>query len=99
MADEKKQNPLRRFLGKVKNFTGQYGTFQKVLIDNPVPNNEDGSANQYYKGSLLWLDAATGKKYLVKQMAVMGVPAKAAENGFISSIAIDLDSEYHVQEL
>ena len=72
---------------------------QKVLIDNPNPANEDGSANQYYKGSLLWLDAETGKKYLVKQISVRGVPKNAQDKGFTSSISIDLDSAYEVQLL
>lgn len=99
MSEEKKQNPNRRYVGKVKNQKGQYGDFQKILVDNPNPANEDGSANQYYKGSLLWLDAATGKKYLVKQLSVRGAPKAAQEKGFTSSISIDLDSEYEVQEL
>ena len=98
MAD-KKQNPNRRYVGKVKKQQGQFGEFLKVLIDNPNPKNNDGSANQYYKGSLLWLDAETGKKYLVKQLSVRGVPEKSLQKGFTNSISIDLDSTYEVQEL
>lgn len=99
MSEEKKQNPNRRYVGKVKTQKGQYGDFQKVLVDNPNPNNEDGSENKYYKGSLIWLDAETGKKYLVKQLSVRGAPKAAQEKGFHSSISIDLDSTYEVQEL
>lgn len=99
MSDEKKQNPNRRYVGKVKSQKGQYGDFLKILVDNPNPANEDGSANQYYKGSLIWLDALTGKKFLVKQISVRGVPDSAREKGFLQSISIDLDSTYEVQEL
>lgn len=99
MSDEKKQNPSRRYVGKVKSQKGQYGDFLKIWVDNPNPNNEDGSGNKYYKGSLIWLDAETGKKYLVKQLSVRGVPESAAKSGFLQSISIDLDSTYEVQEL
>ncbi len=99
MSEEKKKNENRRYLGKVKSQKGQYGDFLKILVDNPNPNNEDGSANQYYKGSLIWLDATTGKKFLVKQISVRGVPEAAREKGFLQSITIDLDSSYEVQEL
>lgn len=99
MSDEKKQNPNRRYVGKVKSQKGQYGDFLKILVDNPNPANEDGSANQYYKGSLIWLDTLTGKKFLVKQISVRGVPDSAREKGFLQSISIDLDSTYEVQEL
>lgn len=99
MSEEKKQNPNRRFVGKVKNQKGQYGDFQKILIDNPTPANEDGSENKYYKGSLIWLDAETGKKFLVKQISLRGVPDSSRQKGFVSSISIDLDSTYEVQEL
>ncbi len=97
--NEKQQNLNRRFLGKVKTQTGKYGDFQKILIDNPTPANADGSENTYYKGSLIWLDSETGKKYLVKQISVRGAPEAARQKGFHNSISIDLDSEYEVTEL
>lgn len=96
---EKEINPNRRFIGKVKDQQGQFGKFQKVLIDNPSPTNQDGSANTYYKGNLIWLDAETGKKYLVKQIAIRGVSQAQLQKGFNSSLSIDLDSEYEVQDL
>lgn len=99
MSDEKKQNPNRRYVGKVRSQKGQYGDFLKILVDNPSPANEDGTANQYYKGSLIWLDAETGKKYLVKQLSVRGVPESARKSGFLQSISVDLDSSYEVEEL
>jgi hypothetical protein len=99
MSEDKKKNPNRRYVGKVKTQKGQYGDFQKILVDNPKPNKEDGSANEYYRGSLVWLDAATGKKYLVKQLSVRGAPESSRAKGFLSSISIDLDSSYEVEEL
>jgi hypothetical protein len=103
MSEEKK-NPLRRFLGKVRQQQGQYGAFLKLFIDNPTPTKLDKSTNtqvpdQYNKGVLLWLDNETGKKYLVKQLSVRGVSNDAAQKGFTNSVSIDLDNEYEVQEL
>lgn len=99
MSEEKKQNENRRYVAKVKQQTGANGNFLKILVDNPNPKNEDGSANQYYKGSLIWLDAATGKKYLIKTISVRGVAKAASDKGFLQSLSIDLDSTYEVQEL
>ena len=100
MSEEKKDaNPNRRYIGKVRTQKGQYGDFQKILVDNPLPNNEDGTPNQYHVGILLWLDQATGKKYLVKGFSVRGAPKGAQAKGFHNSISIDLDSAYEVQEL
>lgn len=99
MSEEKKKNESRRFLGKVKSQKGQFGDFLKILIDNPLPNKEDGTPDPYNKGCLIWLDSATGKKYLVKQISVRGVSDSAREKGFLQSISIDLDSSYEVQEI
>jgi hypothetical protein len=98
------QNPLRRFIGKVQSKAGQYGNYLKILIDNPSPVKFDKAANAtvqdpYNIGMLLWLDNATGKRYLIKQIRVLGVTQEAADNGFVHSIAIDLDNEYETQEL
>lgn len=103
MSEEKK-NPLRRFLGKVRQQQGQHGAFLKLLIDNPSPTKLDKSTNtlvedKYNKGVLLWCDNETGKKYLVKQMSVRGVSQEAQAKGFTNSVSIDLDSEYEVKEL
>lgn len=105
MSDEaREKNANRRFLGKVKQQTGQFGAFLKLLIDNPTPTKIDKATNTevedtYNKGVLIWCDNETGKKYLVKQMSVRGVSKEAAARGFTNSISIDLDSEYEVQEL
>jgi hypothetical protein len=99
MSEEKQKNENRRYVAKVKKNSGQYGDFLKILVDNPNPSNEDGSANPYYKGSLIWLDATTGKKYQVKSLSVRGVPEASAAKGFLQSISIDLDSSYEVVEL
>lgn len=98
MNEDKKQNPNRRFVGKVKSYQGNYGTYQKIHIDNPNSENADGSANKYHKGSLLWLDKETGKLFVVKQFSVKNVSESAKQNGFSNSIAIDLDSQYDVEE-
>lgn len=103
MSEEKK-NASRRFLGKVKKQEGQYGSYLKLYIDNPLPTKLDKSTNTrvedtYNKGLLLWLDNETGKKYVVKQMAVRGVSDEASKKGFTNSVSIDLDNEYEAEEL
>lgn len=103
MSDEAK-NANRRFLGKVKQQTGQYGAFLKLFIDNPKPTKLDKSTNQevedkYNKGVLIWCDNETGKKYLVKQLSVRGVSKEAQAKGFTNSVSIDLDNEYEVEEI
>lgn len=101
---EKTKNENRRYIGKVKQQTGAYGSFLKLLIDNPTPTRLDKSTNlqvedKYNKGVLIWCDNETGKKYLIKQMSVRGVPEDAAAKGFTNSISLDLDNEYEVEEL
>lgn len=103
MAEENK-NPLRRFLGKVRQMQGQHGAFLKLYIDNPTPTKLDKATNTqvpdtYNKGFLLWCDNETGKKYIIKQMSVRGVSNDAQQKGFTNSVSIDLDSEYEVQDL
>lgn len=99
-----KQNPNRRYLGKVRQQQGQHGAFLKLYIDNPLPTKTDKETGQqvpdtYNKGVLLWLDNETGKKYVVKQLSVRGVSNTAKQQGFTNSVSIDLDSEYEVKEL
>lgn len=100
----KNKNENRRYIGKVQESEGKFGKFLKVVIDNPTPTKLNKSTNEkeqdpYYKGSLLWLDQETGKKYLVKQISVRGVSEKAEKYGFTNSLSIDLDNEYETQEL
>lgn len=87
------QNPNKRYIGKVRNQNGKNGNFKKILVDNPDPNSE------YNKGSLLWLDKATGKTFLVKQFSVGGVSEQSLQKGFVESISIDLSSSYEVEDL
>lgn len=97
MSEQKEKNPFRRFIAKIKNVTGQYGTFQKIKLDNPSPKNADGTDNHYYQGTLLWLDAKTGQKFIVKQLTIRGIGEKSKSNGFVASVAIDLDNQYDVE--
>lgn len=98
MSDSKKRDD-RRFIAKVKQENGQYGSFQKVLIDNPDPTNRDGTPNKYNQGVLLWLDNKTGKKYQVKQMKVTNVDEASRARGFVLSLCIDLEDGYQVNKL
>ncbi len=94
---------LIRFIGRIKQriCKGQNGEFTayNVLMNNPYPANKDGTPNQYHEGLLLWCDAKTGQKFLVKQMELAGVSEKQAQNGFINSIKINLGDKYHVDNL
>lgn len=89
----------KRYIGKVKNIPDKKGgSFQKILLDNPKAEKEDGSQDPFYKGALLWLDKETGKTYQIKQMAI-GVPQNGMsesnqKNGFIANITIDLEDTY-----
>lgn len=99
------KNPNHRYIAKVKQSNhvnksnGEAFTKFSVLVDNPNPNNQDGTPNKYYSGTLLWIDAETGKKYIVKGMDLAGVHQSAQERGFINSVRLDLGSQYHVQEV
>jgi len=99
------QNPLVRFIGKVKKAfftnksTGQPFEKQTIMLDNPYSQNADGSQNTYYKGHLSWYDLATNTHYLVKQVELSNVGDAAAQNGFTNSLKIDLGDTYQVQKL
>lgn len=89
---EQNKKPNRRYIANVVTEQGQYGAFSKVLVNNVNPNNKDGTPNKYYRGNLLWVDAVTGKKFLVKQLKIYSANNK-------QSLYFDLDDEYNVQEL
>ena len=93
---EKKKNPDLRYIAKVKTVETKYGAMYKVDVENPYPTNKDGQPNQYYKGNLIWVDAQTGKQYVVKQATLKGVSDTAREKGYTNSICIDLGSDYDV---
>ena len=90
MSNEK---PNRRYLANIVTTQTQYGPFQKALMNNLQPTNQDGSPNNYFRGNLIWVDAITGKQYLVKQMQF-----QQHQNGK-SSLVLDIDSSYHVEEI
>jgi len=94
-----------RYIGKVQQKTFQKkdgsGSFDKytILLDNPLPANQDGTPNQYHKGVLLWCDAATGQTFQVKQIELAGVSDNDRNKGFINSLKIALNNAYHVIKL
>lgn len=93
------ENKDRRFIGKVKEKEGQFGKFWSIVIDNPMPVKKDNTPDQYYKGSLVWLDEATGKKFFIKGMSLRGVTKQSLEAGFVQSVSIDLDNLYEAEEI
>ena len=95
--NQNSQNPNKRYIGKVKNQNSKYGVFQKIYLDNPSPTNADGSVNTFHRGMLLWCDAETGKKFLVKQIKLGNY--KEVTNNNVSFLTIELDDSYQVQEL
>lgn len=101
MSNDKKLSKI--FFGKVKQMQGTYGAFFKGMIDNPKPNKSDGAGGEivdpYYKGSLIWIDGKTGKKYLVKGFSFNGVSDKSRQNGFVFSLSIDYGDNYQTEEL
>ena len=102
-------NPLSRFIGKVKSqiftnkTTGEQFNKVSILIDNPEPQIVDeggiSKANTYNKGQLIWFDNETGGQFLVKQIDLTNVGTDAAAKGFINSLKITLDDQYHVRKL
>ncbi len=92
-----------RFIGRIKArvCNGANGQFQKFTawMDNPKANNDDGTPNQYYKGCLIWIDAETGQKFLVKQIELAGVNDAQKQKGFVNSLKINLEDGYHVENL
>lgn len=96
MSDNKKYEN-NRFIGKIRETSGQFGKFLTILLDNINPTNKDNTPNQYYKGNLIWLDQQTGKKYLVKRIAIKGINQN--DKGDINSIMLDLGDQYQVQPL
>lgn len=99
MSEQKHKKEHRRFLAKIRSSEGQYGQFQKVLVENPSPYDKNGKPDKYYKGNLIWCDEQTGKQFIVKQLGFAGVAEGAKAHGFISSLYIDLDDSYSVEEI
>lgn len=102
MSNER--NPLKRWIGKVKNQITQNGSFQKIWLDAISPTEKDGmTPNKFYKGNLVWFDQETGKRYLVKQLSIHvpqgGMKPDQIQKGYIANITLTLDNEYEVDEL
>lgn len=100
---ENVKNTLKRWVGKVKNLNLSNGSFQQIYLDNINTKNKDGSPNTYYKGSLIWFDQETGKRFLVKQLGFSlpkdGMKAELIQKGFSTFVTIDLSDKYAVEEL
>lgn len=95
---DNKISSAKRFIGSVQSVDSKNGKFQKIVMSNLSPENQDGTANKYYKGALVWIDAETGKTYQVKQLAISvpkdGMSDGQAKHGFESNISINLNDEY-----
>jgi len=98
--DNKKK---KRWIGKLRNMNHQNGPYQKIYLDNVNTNNKDGSPNNYYKGSLIWFDQETGKRFLVKQLGFTlpkdGMKANFVQQGYILYVTIDLEDKFDSEEL
>ncbi len=90
------KNPNKRYIGKIKNIQTQNGLMQRILIDNVNNLNPDGTPNQYYKGSLVWVDAATGQQFVIKGLSIGNASQRDQGNGFVASISFVLDNDYDV---
>jgi hypothetical protein len=93
----------KKYIAKIKTMNGQYGVHQSIESSNVNPENDDGSPNKYHTGVLIFFDAETGNKYLVKQLKIEipkdGMHPNLAKNGYTANVVIDLDNEYHVEKL
>lgn len=91
---------MTRHVGKVKGMNTKYGTKYSIHVDNFNPQNEDGTPNTYFKGSLVWFDAETGKSYQVKQMSMYvprnGIPKKLQDMGYSQYVTLNLEDNYQV---
>lgn len=92
----------RRYVGKVRNQTTQYGNMQKIYMDNLSSQNADGSPNTFFKGALVWHDI-DGKQYQVKQLSFWvpreGMKPELTQKGFTCFVTLNLDDKYEVDLL
>lgn len=92
-----------RYIGKVKQYDTKYGQAQKIYLDNPNPSNPDGTPNTFYKGTLVWIDAETGKTFQIKQLGIMvpkdGMKPDLLQKGFTCNITVNIEDEYEVTPL
>lgn len=99
MSEQKKKN--RKYIGKLRETQTQYGTMQKIYMDNLNPVKEDGTADPYYKGALVWIDAETGQMYQVKQLSIStpknGMNPALVQKGFTAQVSVDIEDSYEVE--
>jgi hypothetical protein len=69
---------------------GEEKTILNFNIDNRDPDDE------YHQGSLVWLDAETGKAYKVKSMNLF--PADKGPKALLNKVSINLENEHQVEE-
>lgn len=100
--DQEKKKGSKLWIGKQQVVKTQYGDMYKILMDNPKSVKEDGTPDQYYKGSLVFY-TPDGQGYLVKQMMMQipkdGMSQANASKGFTCHITLDLENEYQVEIL
>lgn len=99
MGDNNNKKNTGRFIGKIQELSSDSGQYYQIWLDNVNPQNSDGSSNQYYKGNLVWFDQETGKRYIVKRLALRKPSEAQANKGATNSIMIDLENSYYVDEL
>lgn len=69
---------------------GKRKTILNFNVDNPDPDDE------YHQGTLLWLDAETGKAFKVKSMNIF--EAEKGPDTLLNKLSINLENEYQVEE-
>ncbi len=99
---EKKDYKNRRYVASIWENQGDYGPYDSVAIDNHSPTKvnkktKEEEDNKYFTGYLMWQDAETEKFYHIKSMNI--IQPKESPEGMKGKLVIDLDNEYHVDEL
>jgi hypothetical protein len=70
---------------------GDTKTILNFKVDNPDPDDK------YHSGTLVWVDAETGKSFKVKSMNIF--EAEKGPKELLNKLSINLENEYHVEEL
>jgi hypothetical protein len=70
---------------------GKTKTILNFNVDNPDEDDE------YHQGTLVWIDAKTGKTFKVKSMNVF--EAEKGPDELLNKLSINLKNEYQVEEL
>jgi hypothetical protein len=70
---------------------GDKGNYLSMSVDNQDPESE------YHTGNLIWFDKESGKYYKVKSLAVY--EADKGPPNLTNKIVLDLNNEYHCEEL